>query len=420
MSTPKKPPHILIIADGRSPTALSWIANAQHAGVRISLISTFPCSRPQNMQHFEILPVAFSRFSGGTENVKASESQNSSKKSPKSRIRGMVRRFAPIFQSLRYWLGPLTLLRYAKRYQKIIQSWQPDLVHALRIPFEGMLGSFTPNDVPFVAATWGNDLTLHARGSWLMRLFTQKCLRRAQGLTSDTHRDVRLAQAWGLAKTAPTLVIPGSGGFDLTHLHAQAAFDPSDFDLPAEKTWVVNPRGLRPGSVHQETFFAAIPLVLAAFPDTLFLCPGLQGQPKAEAWAAQYGGQENIRLLPKLSQPKLWGLFKKSKLFVSPSSHDGTPNTLLEAMAFGCFPITGDIESLREWITSGRNGLLVDPRNPADLAEAVQKALREDDLRTQAAALNLELIKKRVDQSATQKMMAEFFQEVLKNTPESE
>jgi glycosyltransferase involved in cell wall biosynthesis len=413
MNTTTPTPHILIIADGRSPTAQSWITNAQASGFRISLISTFPCTRPKNINHFEILPIAFSRFSGGAENNGFAESQSSRKRSPKSLIKGMVRRFAPIFQSLRYWLGPLTLLHYAKRYQKLIQSWQPDLVHALRIPFEGMLGSLTPGGVPFVAATWGNDLTLHAKGSWLMQLFTKKCLRRAQGLTSDTQRDVRLAQTWGLAETAPTLVIPGSGGFDLKHLHAHAAFDPADFDLPAAKTWVVNPRGLRPGSVHQETFFAAIPRVLSAFPDTLFLCPGLQGQPKAEAWAAQYGGQENIHLLPKLSQPELWGVFKNSKIFVSPSSHDGTPNTLLEAMAFGCFPITGDIESLREWITSGRNGLLIDPTSPADLAEAIQKALREDDLRTRAAAINLKVVKTRVDQSATRRIMTDFYQQCL-------
>ena len=37
------------------------------------------------------------------------------------------------------------------------------------------------------------------------------------------------------------------------------------------------------------------------------------------------------------------------------------PEAILEAMALGCFPIAGDIESVREWITPGVNGILVDP-----------------------------------------------------------
>ncbi len=411
MTPAAKPPHICFVADGRSPTARSWIQHTQSMGYRTSLISTFPCQPLDGLTSFHILPVAFSRFSGGGHPNRPI--QESAPAAAVSRLKKWVRRFAPLFQALRYYLGPLTLPRYARPYQNLLRTIQPDLVHALRIPFEGMLGSYTPHDVPFVAATWGNDLTLHARGSHLMGHFTQRCLTRADGLTSDTHRDVRLSHDWGLASDAPTLVVPGSGGLDLAAIQQAPLFKDAAFELPQKGLRVVNPRGLRPGSVHQDVFFAAIPRVLADRPDTLFICPGLAGKKQAQNWISQLGISGQTRLLPKLSQTELWGLFKTSQLFVSPSSHDGTPNTLLEAMACGCFPIAGDIESLREWIPSGENGLLVNPRDPEALAEAILHVLDKPALRQQASQLNLDTIRNRAAQNATRPQIDHFYQQFL-------
>jgi glycosyltransferase involved in cell wall biosynthesis len=90
-------------------------------------------------------------------------------------------------------------------------------------------------------------------------------------------------------------------------------------------------------------------------------------------------------------------LFRRSQVAVSPSTHDGTPNTLLEAMACGCFPVAGDLESLREWITPGDNGLLVDPGDPRALADAILLALEQPDLRLRARERNLRLIAERAE-----------------------
>jgi glycosyltransferase involved in cell wall biosynthesis len=406
MTPTPKHPHICFIADGRSPTARSWLRHVLALGYRASLISTFPCQPPDGLADFHVLPVAFSRFSGG-----APASPQTNALGPASRLKKFVRRFAPLFQALRYYIGPLTLFRYARPYRELLNTIQPDLVHALRIPFEGMLGSATPIGIPFLAATWGNDLTLHARGSLLMRRFTRRCLRRADGLTSDTHRDVRLAHEWGLSAGAPTLVVPGSGGLDLNAIRKAPAAGMESKPYPYPGPWIVNPRGLRPGSVHQDVFFAAIPRVLAVRPEARFICPGLAGKKQAENWVHQQDIRSQVYLLPKLSQTELWGLFKASALFVSPSSHDGTPNTLLEAMACGCFPIAGDIESLREWITSGENGLLVNPRDPEALAQAILQALDQPALRQTAARQNQDIIQARAAQSATQPQIDAFYRQ---------
>lgn len=397
--------HLLIVADGRSPTTLSWINNILTLDLEISLISTFPCQQPPGITHFHILPVAFSKFS--TRDIQKTRLRHQQKSV--SGIKRMVRKFAPVFQILRYSLGPLTLQKYAQSLRQIVQDIQPDLIHALRIPFEGMLASSNPDNIPFLVSTWGNDLTLHAKGSILMRRHTRRCLQRADGLISDTHRDIRLAKDWGFDADAPTLVVPGSGGVDLDAIQRSAGFNESQYNIPLQGDWVVNPRGIRPGSVHQEAFIAAIPMVLAKHPDTLFLCPGLAGKEQIIKKVEKSGISEKTFLLPRLSQRDVWGLMKRSSLFISPSSHDGTPNTLLEAMACGCFPIAGDIESLREWIDPGVNGYLVDPRNPESLAEAIIKALEFPELRVKAARHNMKLIQTQADRRTTIPKIQNFY-----------
>jgi glycosyltransferase involved in cell wall biosynthesis len=307
----------------------------------------------------------------------------------------------------------MTIPQFAQPFKRLIKEVEPDLVHALRIPFEGMLGSYTPADIPFIATTWGNDLTLHAEGSPLMRRFTQRCLTRADGFTADTRRDVRLAQVWGLPAGAPTLVVVGNGGLDLATILEAEGFDHEAFAIPADENWVVNPRGLRPGSVHQDTFFASIPAILAQQPGTHFICPSLAGSDQVEKWVAKYDIAAHTHLLPKLPQSQLWSLYQQAQLYVSPSSHDGTPNSLLEAMACGCFPVVGDIESLREWIEQGENGLLFDPRDPQALAAAICDALAAPDLRQRAASRNLAIVKERASHNITRPQIDAFYQRFL-------
>jgi glycosyltransferase involved in cell wall biosynthesis len=107
------------------------------------------------------------------------------------------------------------------------------------------------------------------------------------------------------------------------------------------------------------------------------------------------------------------GLYRNCRVFVSPSIHDGTPNTLLEAMACGCIPVAGDIESLREWITPGVNGLLFDPSDPNDLANAVLTALDQDDLYNQAKKLNASLIDQKADYDKVMAAADIFYSEII-------
>lgn len=184
---------------------------------------------------------------------------------------------------------------------------------------------------------------------------------------------------------------------------------PLPVDLPTAVPVVINPRGFRPGSVRNDTFFKSIPLVLKEIPEGIFVCAGMAGQPEAQKWVERLGIEKSVHLLPFLPQEDLWRLFKRAQVSVSISQHDGTPNSLLEAMALGCFPIAGDIESVREWIVDGVNGLLVDPGHAPESAEMIIKALKDKSLTQKAAEQNQHVIRKRANKSLLASKITDFY-----------
>lgn len=407
--------RILMVADGRSPITRRWLQGLAKQGHELYLVSSFPCdgkalqhSVGTNLISLHVIPVAFSRYgsSVGTAEVSSASRFN---------IRRAVGRFRALFMSGRYWLGPLSVLAYAGQIRKLAEQIQPDLIHALRIPFEGMLASYAPVGVPLVASIWGNDLTLHARGSAWMRSLTKRTLRRAQGVMADTQRDLHLVRQWGFSPDGPVLFAPGSGGIDLAEIREQRGSieDLLGENLAPDIPIILNPRGFRPGSVRNDTFFRAIPGVLRHFSRTIFVCPAMAGHVQALNWVKKLGIETNVRLLPYLSQPRLWDLFHRAQVSVSVSIHDGTPNTLLEAMACGCFPVVGDIEPLREWISSGVNGLLVDPDDPKALADAIVLALGQPDLRKRAALHNTRLVTERADHRRVMEDVERFYRNLM-------
>jgi glycosyltransferase involved in cell wall biosynthesis len=390
--------HILFIADGRSPITRRWLKMVQPLGWQISLISTFPCSAIEGVTLAGVLPVAFARYSGSQAGGTA----------PASNRKGIISKVRPLAQKARHWLGPWTLLAYSREYRRLVASLHPDLIHALRIPFEGMIASTTPPGIPLIVSTWGNDLTLHAPASPRMSALTRDSLRRANALICDTQRDVHLAQSWGFDPAKPTLVVPGNGGLDLAEMQkVVSGIKRSD---PPQ---IINPRGLR-SYVRADTFFQAIPLVLDRRPEVHFVCTSMQGQKEALDWVEKLGISKNVTLLPLLSQEALWQEYARSTLSVSISTHDGTPNTLLEAIALGCLPICGDIESILQWITPGQNGLLVSPDDPHPLAEAILAALENKALQKSAATLNRKLILEKASVANMRQLVSELYTKIAK------
>ena len=70
----------------------------------------------------------------------------------------------------------------------------------------------------------------------------------------------------------------------------------------------------------------------------------------------------------------------ESSIYVLPSYREGTPRTVLEAMAMGRAIITTDAPGCRETVVDGDNGFLVEVKSVESLVEAMQKFINQPEL----------------------------------------
>lgn len=378
----------LFVADGRSPIAQNWIRYFAERGDEVYLASTFACPKDVDfpLNELEIIPVAFSGFKKETQRPGTAPA-----------------RTVGLRTAIRQWFGPLTIRRASERLRGFIERVKPDLVHAMRIPYEGMLAADAYTGIPLIVSSWGNDFTLHASSTRLMSHYTNWTMQVADALHADCQRDVRLAKEWGFEAGKPTLVAPGNGG-----VRGNIFYPPAK---PVEEPVIINPRGFRP-YVCNEAFFKAIPLVLEKQPAAKFIFALMAGESQAVQWTRELGIGHAVELLPPLSHSEMADAFRRAQIVASPSVHDGTPNTLLEGIACGCFPVAGELESIREWITPDKNGLLFDATNPRSIAEALISAIENKNLRDKAAGLNQNLIAARAEYGLNMQRVEEFYRRV--------
>lgn len=403
---------LLFIADGRSPIARNWIRYFIANGSEVHLISTFDCARLSGLETLHVVPVAFSGL--GRKRRKRIGGKDNGRKSALTSSKTIgLRTF------IRHWLGPATVNRSAKQVRTLISELRPDLLHAMRIPFEGAIAAASHPAAPLLVSIWGNDFTLHAPASPMMGGLTKRTLARANALHTDNRRDLNLAKKWGFAGDRPQMVLPTNGGVrrDIFYQGGPGQSEHPALTqviekLPRDVPVVVNPRGFR-AYVRNDTFFESIPKLLDRVPSAVFLCPSMAGQRKAEEWIERLQIGDAVHLLPTLTPSDLAVVFRRAQVSVSPSEHDGTPNTLLEAMACGTYPVAGDLQSIREWIVDGKNGTLVDPASPDQLAEATARALENVELRERAAAENIRLVETRADYEQGMQRAQSFYEDLL-------
>jgi glycosyltransferase involved in cell wall biosynthesis len=408
--------RIVFIADVRSPTARSWISHFVDAGHDVHVIATYPCL-PDSIKGATItqVPIAFSRLARrDSDGAITAGARRSLIELSMDTVRG-----GPGFGWLLAawaWLSPIEVHRHVAATRRVIASLSPDLVHALRIPFEGIVGALaTPPATPLIVSVWGNDFTWTAQLNPLLAWQTRRTMRRADGLVCDNARDLRLAtDAWRFRPDRFAAVLPGAGGVQTSVFHPGAPHPDLSrrLSIPPGAPVVINPRGFR-GYVENETFFEAIPLVLRRQPGAVFLCCAMQRNAVAERWVRRLGIAHAVRLLPAIPHDQMAEVFRLACVSVSPSVHDGTPNSLIEAMACGCFPVAGDIESVREWIVHEDNGLLCDPTSPQSIADAILRALDDEGLRDRAHDINRRLVDERADYDRVMPEAEEFYHRVV-------
>ncbi len=303
----------------------------------------------------------------------------------------------------------------AARLARTISRLKPDLLHTLEMQHAGYLAlqSRTIVRTPFprwIYSSWGSDLFYYGRLPEHERR-VRAVLAACDFFIADCERDIALARELGFNGEVLGAVV-ATAGFDLESMR------PLRQSGPVSARTAIALKGL-----HTDAWVARGLIALQA----VHLCADELAEVEIVVYsaspnvrhAAEYVGRLtglDLQVMPPsrdVPYSDVISLLGRARIAVAVNISDGTPIALLEAMIMGAFPIQSDTVSTREWITDGRNGLLVDAEDPASVAAALRRAVSEDALVDSAAELNNRLAAERLDRSVVVPKVLELYERVL-------
>lgn len=187
----------------------------------------------------------------------------------------------------------------------------------------------------------------------------------------DDEREFRRRKL--IRDVTPSILVNGSG-VDLQHFQVLPLPDKPIFLLLAR---LVGDKGIR-------EYHEAACILRRKYPAARFLLAGGEDpNPNAIRDEEIRGWREEgvVEFLGKLDDVR--PAFAESTIYVLPSYREGTPRTVLEAMATGRAIITTDAPGCRETVDDGVNGYLVPPKDSQGLAEAMERFIKSSELRRQ-------------------------------------
>jgi len=264
------------------------------------------------------------------------------------------------------------------RIFRLIRRIDPDLIHAhfitkygFHLPFLGVR--------PAIVSAWGDDILVLPPKNRLIHLFTQYVLNYAD-LVYAVSRDIQhhIVNDFGIP---PEKVTYMPFGID-TDMFAPA-LNPGH---EAEETVLFSNRGFYP-VYDMETLVRGFAIAYQKDRHLRLILKGEGPEQGRIEWLIESLGLKDVVIIKaKTAYADVPHDYRAADIFITTSVSDGTPVSLLEAMASGLPCIATAVGGIPEWITDGENGVLVPPRDPEALAESITRLVDAPDLRNALGA----------------------------------
>ncbi len=292
---------------------------------------------------------------------------------------------------------------------QVIRTIKPDIVHSLMIPNAGYLvlaardrlgGKFPA----WVVTSWGSDIYLHGRLTEHVDK-VKAVLKACDYFSCECQRDVQPTKNMGLRGEVLPL-LPAAGGFDLTRV--------VQFRQPGltSARRLILLKGYQHWAGRALVGLRAISLCareLRGYRVAIYLA-----SPEVKI-AAELVSQSTgipIEIIPFGAHDDMLRLNGRARISIGLSISDGLPNSLLEAMVMGAYPIQSCTACADEWIVDGKTGLIVPPEDPEVVAAAIRWAVLDDDLVDGAAAENARVVAERLDYSVIRTQVIAMYEKV--------
>ena len=136
-------------------------------------------------------------------------------------------------------------------------------------------------------------------------------------------------------------------------------------------------------------------------------------RPDVEKLAKELGIESKLRFIGTVSNPNEF--YRQFDIFVLSTHYEGHSLVILEAMSFGLPIVATRISGVPEVIKDRVNGLLVNPKDPHDLAQALQKILTNKSLYVQLSEAAFQSSKEKQTVDGWAQSVLSLYETVLKN-----
>lgn len=292
-----------------------------------------------------------------------------------------------------------------KALARVIRNVKPQIIHTMETQQAGYLMSEIAsnfNNIPWVHSTWGIDLHFFSHLE-AHRTRLQTVLQNIRQLIVEGERDATIARELGYTGKIETITSVG-GGFKPTFFEGG-----SQSPLPSSRK-VILLKGYEGHERLAGNALAALRKIkdaLKGYEVNIYSCHKTLLPVVAEIESL---GEFAIKVLPDQTHRDLLGLTSAARVSITNNLSDGVPNTMLEAMALGAFPIQSNTAITEGLINDGVNGILTIATDVDNIAAAILRALKDDPLVDRAAEINVEIIKTRLSFKGIQKQIDAIYQ----------
>jgi len=248
-----------------------------------------------------------------------------------------------------------------------IKEIQPEVVHSFVMylgtaPILKVIKKYSL--IKWIYSSWGSDLYFYQNIAENKKdmLLTFPHL---DFMFSDCKRDYQIAIENGF-RGEFLGVFPGGGGLDFSNLN--------QLIVPVENRKTILIKGYQGKHGKCIEVLAALKLidVWEKFNIVVF---GATSEVINFTNEEGYSYKENFKIFKKVSNEKVLQLMGESLIYIGNSTSDGMPNTLLEAIVMGAFPVQSNPGgATEELIIDGKNGILIkEPENIEMIARDLSK-----------------------------------------------
>ncbi|RDI58334.1 glycosyltransferase family 4 protein [Flavobacterium glaciei] len=295
-------------------------------------------------------------------------------------------------------------------FENIIQEYQPDIVHSFEMRLAGLpilVVMEKHHSIPFIYSSWGSDLYYYQQLGITKRTVSS-FLGRVDYLITDCIRDYNIAVANGYRNTFLG-VYPGNGGITIDTAKIK--------DSNQRDTLII--KGYDDGVGMASKVIEALELVpIALIQNYKIVVYSADASVSNQLKSKEFFKSLKVRVINRgafISNPELLAIMGQSVLHIGNSISDGMPNALLEAMGMGAFPIQSNPGNVsEEVIENGVNGVLINnPLDTQEIANSIEWAILNPDIRAQAQNFNIHLIQKDCNRITLKKDILSFYEQVF-------